>query len=112
MNKRIRILLALLGCLVIGANALAADFGRCDPVCCEKPCDPVLPTPIECRDCAATATVEARPLLIAHAPTSPAPALLPVLPALTAPRVVAAIVIHASALAPVPAPARSSILRN
>lgn len=112
MNTRIRILLALLGCLVIGVNALAIELGHCDPVCCEAPCDPVLPAPVECGCCAATATAEASPMVTAHAPTSPAPALLPVLPALAAPSTVAAFAGHAPAPAPDAAPARSTILRN
>ena len=74
MNTRIRILLALLGCLVIGANALAIDLGHCDPVCCEKPCDPVAPTPVECGYCTLTATAEASPMLVSVASPTPAPA--------------------------------------
>jgi len=112
MNTRIRILMALLGCLVIGVNALAADLGHCDPICCEAPCDPVLPAPVECGCCAATATAVASPMLTAHVPTSPAPALLPVLPALSAPSDVETHVNHTSAPAPHLAPARSTILRN
>jgi hypothetical protein len=112
MNTRIRILMALLGCLVIGVNALAADLGHCDPICCEAPCDPVLPAPVECGCCAATATAVASPMLTAPVPTSPAPALLPVLPALAAPRAVAAFADHTPAPSPATAPARSTILRN
>lgn len=112
MNTRIRILLALMGCLVIGVNALAIELGHCDPVCCEAPCDPVLPAPVECGCCAATATAVASPMLTVQVPASPSPAVLPVLPALAAPRLVAALGSHAPAPAPSAAPTRSTILRN
>lgn len=112
MNARVRILLALLGCLVIGANALAIELGHCDPVCCDAPCDPILPAPVECGCCAVTATAEASPMLVSSASTGPAPAVLPVLPVL-APTCVEATCLNAVAfLAPPPAAARSTILRN
>jgi hypothetical protein len=112
MNTRIRILLALLGCLVIGANALAIDLGHCDPVCCEKPCDPVAPTPVECGYCTLTATAEASPMLVSVASPTPAPALLPVLPELAPASVETFSLDSLPSLAPPPAPARSTILRN
>lgn len=112
MNTRIRIILALLGCLVFGANALAADLGHCDPVCCETPCDPVAPAPVECGCCAQAATVEASPMMVSPAPTAPSPALLPALPAAALAGATTFRLDDDLAPAPCVAPARSTILRN
>jgi hypothetical protein len=112
MNTRIRILLALLGCLVIGVNALAIELGHCDPVCCEAPCDPVLPAPVECGCCAVTATAEASPMLASSVSPGPAPGVLPVLPVLAPTRVETTCLNPVAILAPPPAAARSTILRN
>ena len=112
MNARIRILLALLGCLVVGANALAIEIGHCDPVCCEKPCDPVAPAPVECGCCALTATAESAPVLVAAAAPLATPVLTAVLPVL-APAHVETFRLEADPAAAPPAPpARSTILRN
>lgn len=111
MSTRVRFLLALLGCLVIGANALGAAHAHCDPLCCDEPCEsgPLAPAP-DCTCCAVRANTDTDPLL-PTVPPAPAPALLPTpadLPDLSAAGAPAAV----NAL-PVPPPttARSTILR-
>lgn len=77
MNARIRILLALLGCLVFGANALGAVPGHCDPLCCAEPCEsgPLAP-PTDCACCAVRGDLASDPLLPSLIPAAPQPALL------------------------------------
>jgi hypothetical protein len=77
MNARIRILLALLGCLVFGGNALSADLGHCDPICCDEPCEAVPLEPEDCACCAVRSAAESDPMLPSVAPMAPLPALLP-----------------------------------
>ena len=111
MNARIRILLALLGCLVFGANALATDLGHCDPICCDDPCESVPLAPESCACCAVRSTAEADPMLPATAPPAPLPAALPMLPDLPAPTAPTLLAGFAPTPAPPPAPPRPTVLR-
>lgn len=111
MNTRIRILLALLGCLVFGGNALGTDLGHCDPVCCDEPCEALPLAPESCACCAVRSTAEADPMLPAAAPPAPLPALLPELPRLPVPAAIAATAGFCPAPAPLPAPPRRAVLR-
>lgn len=112
MNTRIRILLALLGCLVFGANALGAMPGHCDPVCCDVPCEsgPFAP-PTDCACCAVRGAVASDPLLPSQAPPAPVPALLPEPPLQPAPTASTAATGFCPAPAPLPAPPRLAVLR-
>ncbi|MBM4129546.1 hypothetical protein FJ250_00750 [bacterium] len=112
MPTRIRILLALLGCLMIGANALDAAPAHCDPLCCDEPCEsgPLAPAP-DCTCCAVRANTDTNPLLPTLTPPAPAPALLPTPAGL--PDLAAAGAPAADSSLPVPPPttARTTILR-
>ncbi|MBK6734274.1 MAG: hypothetical protein IPG61_09310 [bacterium] len=111
MNARIRILLALLGCLVFGGNALSADLGHCDPIGCDEPCEAVPLEPEDCACCAVRSAAESDPMLPSVAPPAPLPALLPELALLPAPAAHAAVTGFCPAPAPLPAPPRASVLR-
>ena len=112
MNARIRILLALLGCLVIGANALGAAHAHCDPLCCDEPCEsgPLAPAP-DCTCCAVRGNTDLGPLLPTMAPPAPVPALLPM--PVELPTADAAAAPAAPTCVPIPPPptTRSTILR-
>ncbi|MBK8164358.1 MAG: hypothetical protein IPK64_00185 [bacterium] len=112
MPKRIRILLALLGCLVIGANALAATHAHCDPLCCDEPCEsgPLAPVP-DCTCCAVRGSTDTDPLLPTLTPTAPQPALLPLPPALPTISTDAGPAALTAVPVPPPTPARTTILR-
>jgi hypothetical protein len=112
MNARVRILLALLGCLVIGANALGVAPAHCDPLCCESPCEsgPLAPAP-DCTCCAVRTNTDTDPLLPTLAPPAPAPALLPLPTEMPAATADGAPVALASVPIVPPLTARSSILR-
>ena len=111
MNARIRILLALLGCLVFGGNALSADLGHCDPICCDEPCEAV-PLEPEVWDGGAVGSPSGiEPRLPAGFPMAPEPALLPELVVPPAPPALAALTGFNPAPAPLPAPPRASVLR-
>jgi hypothetical protein len=75
MNVHVRILLALLGCLVFGGNALAVDPSHCDALCCDEPCESAPLAPEACACCAVHSTAEADTALPAVAPAAPLPAL-------------------------------------
>ncbi len=111
MNTRIRIVLALLGCLVFGGNALSADLGHCDPICCDEPCESVPIEPDDCACCAVRSAAESDPMLPSVAPPAPLPALLPELLLPPAPAALAAVTGFNPAPAPLPAPPRASVLR-
>jgi len=113
MNARIRILLALLGCLVFGGNALAVDLSHCDALCCDEPCESAPLVPESCACCAVHRTSEPDTALPAVAPSAPLPALIAVLPSL--PDLTGGLSCVASlTLAPAPSPPsqRTAILRN
>jgi hypothetical protein len=112
MHARIRILLALLGCLVIGANALAAAHAHCDPLCCDEPCEsgPLAPVP-DCTCCAVRGSTDTDPLLPTLTLAAPQPALLPLPPALPALSADAGSATLTAVPIPPPPPARSTILR-
>lgn len=111
MNKRIRILLALLGCLVFGANALGADLGHCDPVCCAEPCEsgPLAPPP-DCTCCSVRSTADTAPMLLSPTSATPMPAVLPALPRLIGIQVASHVLDLAPLPAPAPPPVRASVL--
>lgn len=114
MTTRIRILLALLGCLVIGANALGAAHAHCDPLCCDEPCEsgPLAPVP-DCTCCAVRGHTDTDPLLptLATATPAPAPLLLPLPAELPSAATAAAPAVPGSVPVPPPATTRSTILR-
>lgn len=115
MPTRFRILIALLGCLAFGGNAIAADLYRCDTLCCATPCESAPLAPDDCPLCAVRGAVGADPMvpvMPAGASTVPAPAaVMPALPALAP----AAAALPAAAVAPcpapLPAPPRPTVLR-
>lgn len=112
MHARIRILLALLGCLVIGANALAAAHVQCERLCCDEPCEtgPLAPVP-DCAFCAVRGNTDIDPLRATITPAAPQPALLPLPPALPAISADAGPTALTAVPIPPPTPARSTILR-
>lgn len=111
MNARIRILLALLGCLVFGANALGAELVHCDPVCCDEPCEsgPLAPA-TDCACCAVRSTVAVDPMLPSAPPATPLPAVLPAVPNLFEPDTVNEPAGLTPAPAPAPVPVRACVL--
>ena len=80
MTTRTRIVLALLGCLVLGGNAVAADLSHCDRVCCDTPCDTAPLAPDDCACCVVRSAGLGDPLLPSVTPAAPQPALAPALP--------------------------------
>jgi hypothetical protein len=111
MKAHVRILLALLGCLVFGGNAIATDMGHCDVLCCDEPCESAPFVPESCACCAVRSTAETDPALPLVVPAAPLPALaaaLPSLPEMTS-------FPCAAGVNPVPAPSppsqRTTILR-
>jgi len=82
MNARIHIFLALLGCLVFGGNALAAELSHCLPLCCDEPCESRPLVPESCASCAVRSAAAADPMLPSFAPAAPLPAVVPAAPAL------------------------------
>lgn len=112
MSTRVRILLALLGCLAFGAHALAAAPGHCDPLCCDEPCEsgPLAP-PTDCTCCAVRGDMATDPLLPSLAQPAPQPALLPQAADLPPIAVAAESDDRAPAITSAPPPARLVILR-
>ena len=82
MKAHLRILLALLGCLVFGGNALATDLSHCDVLCCDEPCESAPFVPDACACCAVHSTADVKTVLPAVAPVAPLPALAATLPSL------------------------------
>ena len=111
MNARTRIVLALLGCLVFGGNALAIDLGHCDPLCCDEPCEsrPLLPESCAC--CAVRSAAEADPMLPACAPAAPQPVALAAAPDLSRLRALTCPAALPVASTPLPPLARARVLR-
>jgi len=111
MKAHVRILLALLGCLVFGGNAIATDSGHCDTVCCDEPCESAPFVPASCACCAVRSATETDPALPSVVPAAPLPALMAVLPSLPDMTSLPC----AAGSAPVPAPSppsqRTAILR-
>lgn len=112
MTTRIRILLAVLACLVVATNALAAVQAHCDPLCCDEPCEsgPLAPVP-DCTCCAVRGHTDTDPLLPTMTPPVPAPALLPLPVELPSAADAATPVVSGAVPIPPPATARSTILR-
>lgn len=111
MNQRVRILLALLGCLVFGANALGAIPGHCDPVCCAEPCEPgPLAPPPDCTCCSVRSTTDTDPMLPSLTSAPPLPAELPALPHLLGIEFASHIPIPTPPPAPAPPPVRAAVL--
>ena len=112
MNAHVRILLALLGCLVFGGNALAVDPSHCDPLCCDEPCESAPLAPESCACCAVHSTAEADTALPAVAPAAPLPALAAASPLLPDPTILCRTEGLTLAAAPFPLSRRTVILRN
>jgi hypothetical protein len=111
MNARIHILMALLGCLVFGGNALATELRHCNPLCCDEPCESRPLVPESCARCAVRSTAEADPMLPPLASATSLPAVMPATPALPRLNSIDGLAAQPSAPAPSPLAARSSILR-
>ncbi len=115
MTSRTRILLALLGCLVLGGNAVVADAAHCDPLCCETPCDGVPLAPDACPCCVVRSAGAGDPMVPVApvaAPPAPAPvAALPDLPAVAPAAAAPSVTCPAAPCARPPAPSGPTNLR-